>query len=208
MCWFDKLWLEEALEGRTRESVRMLNTPPGESSNSRSPREGRARGSSSVPVRTSRSRRGDRFEENLPGFLSAARSNGPSEYGPVLRGRNPVRSPQAVHAPPTFFPFRQADVQAAGNLFPPLPTGASSSSVPQPPAAVVPGEQLAAQVRGLEHMMQQMTLQQQAFMQTMTASFQQQQQSLMQSMEASNSLGMLSQCLLRHLDHQVWLIIG
>ena len=34
-------------------------------------------------------------------------------------------------------------------------------------------------------MMQQMTLQQQAFMQTMTASFQQQQQSLLQSMEAS-----------------------
>ena len=90
------------LEGETRESVRMLNTPQGESSNSRSPRDGRARGSS-VPVRTSRSRRVDRFEENLPGFPSTARSNGPSEYGPVLRGRNrnPVRSPQAVHAPPT-----------------------------------------------------------------------------------------------------------
>ena len=112
-------------------------------------------------------------------------ANGPSEYGPVLRGRNPVRSPQAAHAPPTFFPFGQVDVQAAGNWFPPLPTGASNSSAPQPPAAVVPGEQLAAQVRGLEHMMQQMTLQQPVFMQTMTASFQQQQQSLMQSMEAS-----------------------
>ena len=58
-------------------------------------------------------------------------------------------------------------------------------AVAVPPAAVVPGEQLAAQVRGLERMMQQMTLQQQAFMQTKTASFQQQQQSLMQSMEAS-----------------------
>ena len=45
--------------------------------------------------------------------------------------------------------------------------------------AVVPGEQ----VRDLEHMMQQMTLQQQVFMQTMIASSQQQQQSLMQSME-------------------------
>ena len=128
----------------------MLNTPPGESSNSRSPREGRARGSSSVPVRTSRSRRGDRFEKNLPGFLSAARSNRLQEYGPVLRGRNPVRSPQAAHAPPTFFSFGQADVQAAGNLFPTVPSG---SSLPQPPATVVPGEQLAAQVRGLEHMM-------------------------------------------------------
>ena len=127
VCWFDQLWLERVLEGRKREFVRMLNTLPGGSSNSRSPREGRARGSSSVPVRTSRSRRGDRFEENLPGFLSAARANGPSEYGPVLRGRNPVRSPQAAHAPPTFFPFGQADVQAAGNLFPPLPSGASSA---------------------------------------------------------------------------------
>ena len=74
---------------------------------------------------------------------------------------------------------------SAGNLFPPLPpTGASSSSLLQPSATVVPGEQLVAQVRGLEHMMQQMTLQQQAFMHW-TASFQQQQQSLMQSMEAS-----------------------
>ena len=116
----------------------------------------------------------DRFEENLPGFPSTARSNGPLEYGPVLRGRNPVRSPQAVHTPSSFFSVGQADVPAAGNLFPPLPTGASSS-LPQPSATVVPGEQLVAQVRGLEHMMQQMTLQQQAFMQTMPASFQQQQ---------------------------------
>ena len=47
----------------------MLNTLPGRSSNSRGPKEGRARGSSLVPVRTSRSRRGDRLEENLPGLL-------------------------------------------------------------------------------------------------------------------------------------------
>ena len=92
----------------------MLNTPPGESSNRVLEMEELE--VSSVPVRTSRSRRVDRFEENLPGFPSTARSNGPSEYGPVLRGRNPVRSPQAVHTPSTFFPFGQADVPAAGNL--------------------------------------------------------------------------------------------
>ena len=48
-CVKGQLWLERVLEGRTREFVKMLNTPP-ESSNSRSPREERARGSFSVPV--------------------------------------------------------------------------------------------------------------------------------------------------------------
>ena len=158
----------------------MLNTHH-ESSHSRS-REDRVR---AVPVGTTEAR--SRRVETLGG-LSGPRMRGgrntpaPSEYGPA-RGRNPTeRSPQGDETRPAFFPFGQQNVLHRTPVESPLPTGPASSVLPPPSA---PNEQLVAQVQGLEHMMQQMVLQQQTFMQTMTASFQQQQQSVMQAMEAS-----------------------
>ena len=160
----------------------MLNTHH-DSSHSRS-REDRVRGSS-VPVGTTEAR--SRRVETLEG-LSGPRMRGgrntpaPSVYGPA-RGRNPTeRSPQGDETRPAFFPFGQQNVLHRTPVESPLPTGPTSSVLPPPSA---PNEQLVAQVQGLEHMMQQMVLQQQTFMQTMTASFQQQQQSVMQAMEAS-----------------------
>ena len=159
--------------GRTRSGVsgsRMLNTHH-ESSHSRS-REDRVRGSS-VPVETTEAR--SRRVETLEGLCGPRMRGGrntlaPSEYGPA-RGRNPTeRSPQGDETRPAFFLFGQQNVlHRTGRIT--FATGPASSVLPPPSA---PNEQLVAQVQGLEHMMQQMVLQQQTFMQTMTASFQQQ----------------------------------
>ena len=175
-------WWQEEQNRKVGVQRRMLNTPQG-SSNSRS-REGRTRGSS-VPAALGN------------GLSRTGRDRSPPVpivYGPVPRGRNPAsRSPQDEPTRPAFVPFGPPSVPLGTPVVPPLPTGAASSSVlPQPVAAAMPNAQLRAQVQGLEQMMQQMVLQQQTFMQTMTASFQQQQQSFqqqsqmfMQTMEAS-----------------------
>ena len=175
-------WRTSPFLGKGAENVGvqkgMLNTP-NTSSNSRS-REDRTRGSSVPAAGVSRSGRVEPLPRETERDVPM-----PFEYGPVPRGRNPAaRSPQGDQTRPAFVPFEQARVPLSPPVVPPLPTGSASSVLPQPPAAPFPSDQVVAQVHGLEQMMQQMVVQQQTFMQAMTASFQQQQQSLMQQSQS------------------------
>ena len=63
---------------------------------------------------------------------------------------------ETKHALPSFLLNRRKSpsVHQWFHLFP----LAASSALPQPPAAPFPGDQLVAQVQGLEHMMQQVVI--------------------------------------------------